>query len=190
MIDGIKIQARLLQGICRWHGFIFRAHEFKARISHAHFGQDGLQELAVGFGQPFPEKPGGHANQEPAVFRSFLTRGPKPRGEAVRVDPPLHVLQNLFPGIHSVKTLIVNGLQVQPVPEESEKSPRQLFPQLWKNCGKTQPQEPLAAAVSFWVDPVTFSPSTERPKMGLPLGTNFLFASRRPQGCQLRDWYS
>jgi hypothetical protein len=36
---------------------------------------------------------------------------------------------------------------------------------------KTHPQEPLAVAFSFWVDPVTFSPSPDRPKMGLPLGT-------------------
>jgi len=45
------------------------------------------------------------------------------------------MLQNFFPGIHSFKVLIVGRLQVQPAPEESEKSPRQLFPQLWKNCG-------------------------------------------------------
>jgi hypothetical protein len=28
----------------------------------------------------------------------------------------------------------------------------------------------LAAAVGFWVDPVTLSPSPDRPKLGLPLG--------------------
>jgi hypothetical protein len=59
------------------------------------------------------------------------------------------------------ESLIAGGLQVQPTLVDSEKSPRQLFPQLWKNCGKTQPPKPYAAAVSFWVDPVTFSPSTD-----------------------------
>jgi hypothetical protein len=47
------------------------------------------------------------------------------------------VLQYFFPGSHSRKVLIVSELQVQPAPGESENSPRQLFPQLWKNCGKT-----------------------------------------------------
>jgi hypothetical protein len=46
------------------------------------------------------------------------------------------MLQNFFPGIHSLKVLILGGLQAQLAPEESEKSPRQLFPQLWKNRGK------------------------------------------------------
>jgi hypothetical protein len=133
MIDGIEVQASLLQGISRWRRFVIRAHELKVRISHAHFGQDGLQQLAVGFRQPFPEDPGRDANHELAVFSSFLTRRPKPRGEAVRVDPPFHMLQNFFPGIHSVKVLNVGGLQVQPAPEESQKSPTSYF----HNCGNT-----------------------------------------------------
>jgi hypothetical protein len=102
MIHGIKIQARLLEGISRWRRLIFRAHEFKAGIAHAHFGQDGLQQLAVGFRQPLPENPGGYANHEVAVFGSFLARGTKPRGETVRVNPPFHMLQNFFPRIHSL----------------------------------------------------------------------------------------
>jgi hypothetical protein len=88
----------------------------------------------------------------------------------VRIDPPFHVLQYFFPGIHSLRVLVVDVLQVQPAAEESKKSPSQLFPQLWKNCGKTQPLKPHAAAVSFWVDPVTFSPSSDWPNMILPLG--------------------
>jgi hypothetical protein len=49
----------------------------------------------------------------------------------------------------------------------------------------------LKAAVSFWVDPVTFSPSPDRPKLGLPLGT-VIPKSRHGvhRGCQLRDWSS
>ncbi len=35
--------------ISRRYGLIFRAHELKMRIAHAHFGQHGLQQLTVGF---------------------------------------------------------------------------------------------------------------------------------------------
>jgi hypothetical protein len=42
----------------------------------------------------------------------------------MRVYAPLHMLQNFFPGIHERKTL-----------KKAKNSPRQLFPQLWKNCG-------------------------------------------------------
>jgi hypothetical protein len=92
------------------------------RVPHAHFGQDGPQQLAVGFRQPFPEEPGGDANHELAVFSSFLTCGSKPRGETVRVDPPFHVLQNLFPGIHTLKTL---------------KKAKRARASYFHNCGKT-----------------------------------------------------
>ena len=137
MIDRIEIQARLLHGSipCRGRRFILRAQKIQVRIAHAHFGQHGLQQLAVGFRQSLAEYPGWNSYDELAVFRSFLASGAKPRGETVRVNPPFHVLQNFFPGIHSVNVLIVGELQVQPAPEESEKSLRQIFPQLWKYCG-------------------------------------------------------
>jgi hypothetical protein len=122
MIDGIKVQARLLGHISRGAWFIFRAHELKVRISHAHFGQNGLQQLAVGFRQPLPENPGRDADHEFAVFRSLLTGRTKPGGEAMRVDPPFHVLQNFFPGIHSLKTL---------------KKAKRAHPSYFHNCGKT-----------------------------------------------------
>jgi hypothetical protein len=117
------------------------------RVTHAYFGQDSLQQLALGFRQPLAEDPRGDANNEFAVFRSFLTRRAKPRVEAMRIDPPFHVLQNFFPGIHALRTSKMRKIPITAISTTVEK--------LWK----IQPQELLAAAVSFWVDPATLSPS-------------------------------
>ena len=142
MIDGIEIQSRLLQGIARRRRFILRAHKFKMSVAHAHFGQDGLQKLAIGFRQPLAKDAGGNSNEQLAIFGAFLSCGPKPCRETVGINPPFHVLQNFFPGIHCLKNLIVGELpflrqdkQVQPDSRKRKEPPPAIsttVEKLWK----------------------------------------------------------
>ena len=53
----------------------------------------------------------------------------------------------------------------------SKKSPRSYFHNCGNSCGKHTHQSQFVAAGNFWVDPVTFSPSSDKPKMGPPLDT-------------------
>ena len=106
MIDGIKVQARLPGGgSSRRQRIILRAEKFEMRVVHADFHQDRLQQLPVSFREALPKNARRHADDQLAVFRAFLASGAKPSGEAVGVNPPLHMLQYLFPGIHSLRTL-------------------------------------------------------------------------------------
>jgi hypothetical protein len=74
-------------------------------VAHSHFGQNRLQQLAVGFRQSLPEDARGDSNHEFAVFSALLPGGPEPCRETVGINPPFHVLQNFFPGIHCLKNL-------------------------------------------------------------------------------------
>ena len=95
MIDAIEIQARLLGGSRRGRrGSRFRlvADEAELHVRHAHFHQDGLQQLAVGFRQALAEGPRRDANDHRAVIGALLLGRHKPGGKAMRVHPPFHVL--------------------------------------------------------------------------------------------------
>ena len=92
VIDGIEVQARLLgRRSCR-QGIILRAKKLKMRVVHADFDQNRLQQLTVSFREPLSKYARRDSNHQLAVFRAFLACGAKPCGEAMRINPPLHVL--------------------------------------------------------------------------------------------------
>ena len=101
MIHGIEIEALLPH---QWRGGRRRirlfTQELDAGIGEADLGQDGLQQLSVGFRQLFSEHTVRDADQQLAILRALLPGGSKPSGEAVRIHPPLHVVEDLVPGIH------------------------------------------------------------------------------------------
>ncbi len=105
MIHGLEVQPRLLArrvGRARTRQRVRVSLQTNSSCVSAmpDFDQHGLQQLAVGFGQPLAKRPRGHAHNQLAVLVAFLPCGAKPGGKAVRVHPPFHVLQNVFPRIH------------------------------------------------------------------------------------------
>src|SRR5712691_10381002 len=62
--------------------------------------EHSLEEFAVSLRQTLAEHPRGHPNEQFAVLRAFLAGGTEPGREAMRVNPPLHMLQNLIPSAH------------------------------------------------------------------------------------------
>src|SRR6266852_7719 len=94
-------------------GLRLRAQELQARIRDAHFEQDRLQQFPVGFRQPLAEQPRRHPDHQLAVLGAFLPGGAEPGGEAVRVHPAFHVLEDFVPGIHGA-TLLTSGAAKAP----------------------------------------------------------------------------
>jgi hypothetical protein len=87
----------------------------------ADFDQDRFQQLAVSFGEALAEKASGHADGQTIVFRTIQACGSKPSREAMWINAPLCVLENLIPKVHRAS---------QPLPQ---------FPLMWKCCGKHHP---------------------------------------------------
>jgi len=100
VIHRVEVQTRLFGSLDGRNGFGLGADKIQLRIGHADFHQHRLQQLAIGLGQPLAKGPRRYSHDQLAVVAAFLPGGCKPGREAMRVNPPFHVLQNFFPGSH------------------------------------------------------------------------------------------
>src|SRR6266566_2645177 len=135
MIDAVEIETRLFDRRCcaRRRRLRLAANEIELHVRHAHFYQHRLQQFAVSLSQALSKGPRRDPNDYSAVIGPLLLRRKEPSGKAVRINPPFHMLENFFPGVHVLKAANRQAWY---------------FHSMWKCCGNTAQRQPTNLNVS------------------------------------------